>query len=366
MTNLLRLLLQLVESRGVHISVVSNVKSNELAEIAYKVQVINAFPESTSSPDEGSSLLLTVRSAAELFIYLLKLRNNCNIVLLTLGAELAFHCILLFKLLRKKIVLMLAGNARVVYKQRKHPLYPVAALFHVGAALLADRIVVYSPSLVESYGLRHVAFKVRVAREHHLNFNLFKRVTRVAERPNIIGYVGRLHAEKNPLSLVKAMRYLKGRGLKLVVIGDGPLRGAIERLVKAYGLEGEVELLGWVPREELVRHYNRMKLLVLPSLTEGLPNVVLEAMACGTPVLATPVGAIPDIIRDGVTGFLLRSTEPKHIAEKISELLANPELLESVSERALAFVRSHFTYEYAARLWQSVLDEVTGKSVREC
>jgi glycosyltransferase involved in cell wall biosynthesis len=101
-----------------------------------------------------------------------------------------------------------------------------------------------------------------------------------------------------------------------------------------------------------------MKLLVLPSYTEGLPNIVLEAMACGTVVLATPVGAIPDIIKDGETGFLLKSNDPKHIAERILELLNKPELLDKVSINAYNYVRKNFSYEKTLDAWRKILSEL--------
>ncbi|MHA1684988.1 MAG: glycosyltransferase, partial [Candidatus Heimdallarchaeaceae archaeon] len=72
---------------------------------------------------------------------------------------------------------------------------------------------------------------------------------------------------------------------------------------------------------------------------------MLEAMACSTPVLATPVGAIPDIIKDGETGFLLKSNDPEHIADRIVELLGKPKLLEKVSVNAYNYVRENFSYE---------------------
>jgi len=96
----------------------------------------------------------------------------------------------------------------------------------------------------------------------------------------------------------------------------------------------------------------------LPSFTEGLPNILLEAMACGTPVLATSVGAVPDVVNERKTGFLLKSTRPEHIAKRIVELLGNPSLLERVSEGAYRFVREKFRYEKTLEIWTNVLKEL--------
>jgi glycosyltransferase involved in cell wall biosynthesis len=81
-------------------------------------------------------------------------------------------------------------------------------------------------------------------------------------------------------------------------------------------------------------------------------------MACGTPVLSTPVGAIPDIINDDKTGFLLKSNDPKHIAEKIIELLNKSELLEKVSTNAYKYVRKNFSYEKTLESWRRIFSEL--------
>jgi glycosyltransferase involved in cell wall biosynthesis len=143
-----------------------------------------------------------------------------------------------------------------------------------------------------------------------------------------------------------------------MVCGEGNLTTQIKKLVKTEGISDCVKIMGWIPHQDLPKYLNEMKILVLPSFTEGLPNIMLEAMACGTPVLATPVGAIPDVIKDGETGFLLRSNDPKHIAERIIELLNKPELLEKVSVNAYNFVRGNFSYEKTLESWRRIFSEL--------
>jgi glycosyltransferase involved in cell wall biosynthesis len=121
-------------------------------------------------------------------------------------------------------------------------------------------------------------------------------------------------------------------------------------------MEKFISITGWLDNVEL--YLNEMKLLVLPSFTEGLPNILLEAMACGTPVLATPVGAIQDIIKNGETGFLLKSNDPHHIAEKVTELLNKSWLLEKVSINACHYVRENFSYERTLESWRRILQEI--------
>ena len=100
-----------------------------------------------------------------------------------------------------------------------------------------------------------------------------------------------------------------------------------------------------------------MKQVVLPSYTEGLPNIMLEAMACGTPVLATPVGAIPNVIKDGETGFIMKDNSPECIAENVIRALNHPNL-ERIAGNARALVEREFTYERAVERWREVLKTI--------
>jgi glycosyltransferase involved in cell wall biosynthesis len=117
-------------------------------------------------------------------------------------------------------------------------------------------------------------------------------------------------------------------------------------------------MTGWIRHEKVVDYLNELKLFVLPSYSEGLPTIVLEAMACGTPVLATSVGAITDIINEGQTGFLLKSNNPEHIAERVIELSSKLGLLEKVSADAYKYVKKNFSYEKTLNTWQKVFHEL--------
>jgi glycosyltransferase involved in cell wall biosynthesis len=127
-------------------------------------------------------------------------------------------------------------------------------------------------------------------------------------RPFVL-YAGRLAEEKGIPELVEATR-----GLRLVVAGDGPLRELVP------------SALGFVPHEELEHLYDRAAVVVLPSHREGLPICVLEAMAHGRPVVATPVGGIPQLVEDGLTGLLVPMGDPVSLRDALLRLLTNAEL----------------------------------------
>lgn len=116
-------------------------------------------------------------------------------------------------------------------------------------------------------------------------------------------------------------------------------------------------LISWagISHDDLPRYLNQLRLLVLPSYTEGLPNIMLEAMACGTSVLATPVGAIPDVIIDGKTGFIMENNSPECIAENVIRALNSP-ALDKIAEEGRRFVEENFTFEQVIERWKEVLE----------
>ena len=142
---------------------------------------------------------------------------------------------------------------------------------------------------------------------------------------------------------------------KFLIGCDGQLRGQVEE--DANKLNNKAKFVGWIPHDELPEYLNVLKLLVLPSYTEGLPNIMLEAMACGTPVLATPVGGVPDVINDGETGFIMEDNSPASIAENVIRAL-NPPDFEEIAQNARALVEREFTYEKAVERYRNILDSL--------
>jgi glycosyltransferase involved in cell wall biosynthesis len=277
-----------------------------------------------------------------------------------LAGEFLFIPILVLKLLRKKVVLMLAGVSTKEYSIGKDPFRKFVSLITGFSLSLANKLIIYSHKLASEEEFVRYQGKIITAHEHFLDFSKFTMAKKVYEKQKIVGFLGRLSEEKGILDFIRAMPLIvkRNKDAYFVVGGVGNLFGKIVRMIKDEGLEAHVKLVGWVPYEDIPLYLNRFRLLVLPSFTEGLPNILLEAMACGTAVLATAVGAIPDIIKDGETGFLLKSTNPEYIAERIIELLNKPKLLEKVSVNAYWYVRENFRYEETLEAWRKVFREL--------
>lgn len=146
--------------------------------------------------------------------------------------------------------------------------------------------------------------------------------------------------------------------LLFVVIGKGPNRKLIEKRVRELGIENNVRLTGFVPEKLLPLYYNAADYFVIPSSSgEGLPLVLLEAMACGLPVIGTSVGGTPEIVEDMRNGVLVPPRNPKALAKTISKFLSNKELGPAIGEEARKTVEDKFTWEENVRRLQNVYDE---------
>jgi len=147
--------------------------------------------------------------------------------------------------------------------------------------------------------------------------------------------VGRLSPEKGQVLLVEAVALLAPAGIRaeIVFVGDGPARQEIEQRAAALGVSDRVRLVGWQSSAEVREWISGSLALVLPSFAEGIPVVLMEAMALKRPVVSTYVGGIPELVRDGESGWLVPAGSAEALASAIRELLAAPaERLEGMGE----------------------------------
>jgi glycosyltransferase involved in cell wall biosynthesis len=165
------------------------------------------------------------------------------------------------------------------------------------------------------------------------------------EGQRVVLAIGRLSREKGHAHLIRAAAAWRN-GARLVIIGDGPERPALERLARDLGVGARVMLPGLA--DDVTPFYGLADVFVLPSLSEGSPNVLLEAMASGLPIVATRVGGVPEIAEHGVTALLGPAKDSVFLARAVDRLFAEPELGRSLGEAARRNVRSHHTPEQRA------------------
>ncbi len=137
-----------------------------------------------------------------------------------------------------------------------------------------------------------------------------------------------------------------------ILFGDGPERTRLQQQINAAGLNHTFILSGF--RADLDRFLPHFDLLVLPSYTEGLPNVVLEAFAAGVPVVGTAVGGTTEVIEDGVSGHLVPAGDADTMAERIAESLANADKLPEMGRQGRRRVQGKFGFSTQARLYHEL------------
>ena len=176
----------------------------------------------------------------------------------------------------------------------------------------------------------------------------------------IVGAAGRLSPEKGFDVLVEAARSVVKRdpSVGFVVFGDGVCREKLMRQIKAAGLSGAFALGGF--RADLDRFLPFFDLLTLPSYTEGMPNVVLEAFAAGVPVVSTAVGGAPEVVEEGVSGFLVPAGDPDALAGRIGAALQSEDRLRDMGMQGRQRVHDHFTFAAQARQYRQFFREWTG------
>jgi colanic acid/amylovoran biosynthesis glycosyltransferase len=162
----------------------------------------------------------------------------------------------------------------------------------------------------------------------------------VPERRRLVS-VGRLAEQKGQLLLVEAAARLQSRGVnfELVIVGDGPMRGEVEKHITKFSLENQVRITGYLSNQDVRRELQGARAMVLPSFAEGLPVVIMEALAQGRPVISTYIGGIPELIEPGVNGWLVPAGALEPLVDAMAEALtAEPADLERMGRAGAALV----------------------------
>lgn len=173
--------------------------------------------------------------------------------------------------------------------------------------------------------------------------------------------VGRLCPQKGQILLIEAVRRLHqaGQPIKLCLVGDGPLRGEIEAVIADAQLQDVVEITGWVSTQGVRKEILNAWALVLPSLAEGLPVVIMESLGLGRPVLSTYIAGIPELVESGTNGWLIPAGAVEELADSLAKILTTPrsQLLAMGAAGRLAAHRKHNVHKETrllARLFTQV------------
>jgi len=187
----------------------------------------------------------------------------------------------------------------------------------------------------------------------------------IGEKDFLIGTVGRLHKQKGIEYLLEAIKLITKSQISnsqfqiFLIVGNGPERRNLELRIENLELKGKVHLLGW--RTDALEIISILDIFVLPSLWEGTPNVVLEAMAYGVPVIATNVGGVAELITDKETGVLVPPRNSEHLAKAILWVTRNYKQAKLMGEKAKKIVNEKFPIEKMVRETEKIYTDLTFK-----
>lgn len=227
------------------------------------------------------------------------------------------------------------------------------------AAYLRDRVGIAEPRIAQIYNGVDARRFQPVAERLPIPGSPFASAEQV-----LIGTVGRMQTVKHQTALAKAfVQILRQRpelrgSLRLLMAGDGPLRAQVQQIL----VEGECAELAWLPGEQgdVPRWMQGLDLFVLPSLAEGVSNTILEAMACGLPVVATRVGGNAELVEEGVSGLLVKPDDVPGMAAQILQLVDDPTRRRAMGRAGRLRVEQQFSLEAMVGAYRAMYDDLLG------
>ncbi len=201
---------------------------------------------------------------------------------------------------------------------------------------------------------------VDIVRFNPTNADIF-----IGERSQIVICISRLNYEKGIDVLLQAWRLVHEQIVqaRLIIVGNGDIQNQLEHMAKALGITDSVEFAGL--QNDIPAQLHRGGLAVLPSRTEGMPNALLEAMACGLPCVATRVSGSEDIIRHGVNGLLVESEDYQAMAQALLTLLSDPALAQKYGQAARATIENHYSLEHVTDMYTELYQKMLTSTIKE-
>lgn len=186
--------------------------------------------------------------------------------------------------------------------------------------------------------------------------NTVRKELKINDNQPVIGTVGNLYSVKGHTYLLRACAVVARvfPDFVLLVAGRGDQLGALEEEARSLGILGNIRFLGF--RDDVPCLLQAMDVFVLPSVSEGLPLSILEAMALGKPVVASNVGGIPEVVKDGITGYLVPPKDPEPLAEKILLLLHHPQVAVYLGQSGRKRVHEAFSLEEMIQKYQRLYE----------
>jgi glycosyltransferase involved in cell wall biosynthesis len=307
-----------------------------------------------------------VASQAKIAFNLARHSGDFDVVFVHSGQHWLIVPILIAKMMRKKLIIIHMGGDKLLEEQVNARLSRLGrSVISIGFLSLqnltysvADLIVCESQRVANLQVLLWHRSKTLVAKGGYIDTERFQVHVPIEQRTNIIAFVGAFKPVKGVSSFLKSVPLVlkSGYDAQFIIAGEGPLQSSLEyeRRMLPSEVGDRLKILGWIDHESLPTFLNHVKLLVLPSFSEGVPVVIQEAMACGTAVLSTAVGGVPDLIEEGVTGFITRGNDPKTLAGNMVRVLKHSDL-GSVTRRARELIEREYSRNALTQKYANIL-----------
>ncbi|HGE70286.1 TPA: glycosyltransferase family 4 protein [Candidatus Poribacteria bacterium] len=352
----------------IHLVIFTYISKNSIFYLSEKI-VLHAI---WIPPLFSKNPLLRLTYATMYAIRLFKKIKKFDIIIFLTGSIYIFSCFLFRLLLFKHLVVIVLGNDfEIRLKLGDVSIWRklssrVLNLLELACIMLSDRVLCVGISLSKALLARGIpSSKIRIV------FNGVNTRKFLPRKKNSCGkkfrllYAGRLSPEKRVNVIIQAFKLLKKygvKGIELKIVGDGPLKTCLTRYAR--NLE-DITFIERQQHDKMPSIINDSDILILTSISEGLPSIVLEAMACGKPVICTPVGDIPYIIKDGVNSFLLNNVSERNsfeLAERLKMLILDKEYCKKVGLRARKAVEKLFDWDRIGERYYHCFREILGET----
>lgn len=291
-------------------------------------------------------------------IILLRQRDDYDLVIFYMSRPYNLLPILISKFLKKRTIQIITWSA----PENNSMLNRIFMYQDRIAFSLLDRISPESKMLISNLDLDAYNYKISSEGARYVNTSIIsKNCMKYEERDNMIGYIGRLQKDKGVKEFIDSIPIIveNCNRIKFLIGGDGDLYDWVKQetnqIKRKYGCE--IITTGWIPENEFMNYLCNLKFLILPTKhAEGLPTIVLEAMAAGVPIISTRMGAIPDVIIDERTGFVLDDNSPEAIANKVLSVWDDPKINQIIIN-AKNTIAEKYTYSAAVKRYSEILKQ---------
>jgi len=299
-----------------------------------------------------------IRGLFKIFSYSLatiKHRNNYDLTYVrTFSPPELIAGIIAKKILKKPLILLIPGSWMFVGNSFKTRIF--RSIYHK-AIISANTIIVYSKLITSE--IENLVGKIDQSKiviiKNAVDTTRFKPNS--SQKNNTILYVGRIDPLKGIEDIIAAVPAItkSNPDVKVHIVGLIESKNYLHHLqdlTLKLNCEKSVNFVGPIPHDKIIPYYNDSQIFVFMGRNEGIPRSILEAMACGKPVIAAPNSGIPDVIKDGINGFLINNNQPNLLAEKIIMLLNDKKHRENIGLAARKTIEDKFT-------WESFVEQLT-------